>query len=314
MVSYFTGYGERLDKSGTLVVAAFQALLLTNTLLVFIRPEVVKARTVVRQVVAIGVCGVVLHLSLFFFPAAYVFLFRVLTVGYVCQLVGYTTHFTTSFRHTLRRVENYYDEDERGRLRWVERGFYGMLAIGLMALGCLFFGIWFYLLFVPAFVVCYAYVAMGLCSYIYKMKFILPVIAVGDAPDTYEHGQSAEATDTVLSVSEANLKDALDAWVARKAYTQKDIPVDDIAKALGTTCPALRRFLKDRIGMDFRTWRNELRLYEACRLFRENPECRSDEVRALVGYGDKGNFRKAFRKKTGCTPIEYAKRCRSETQ
>lgn len=40
-ICYFTGYDEDLDRLNTMIVAAFQALLLTGTLLVFIRPDVV---------------------------------------------------------------------------------------------------------------------------------------------------------------------------------------------------------------------------------------------------------------------------------
>ena len=45
-ICYFTGYDVTLDRLNTLIVAAFQALLLTGTLLVFIRPDVVTGKWV----------------------------------------------------------------------------------------------------------------------------------------------------------------------------------------------------------------------------------------------------------------------------
>lgn len=53
-ICYFTGYDEDLDRLNTMIVAAFQALLLTGTLLVFIRPDVVTGKWVGLQVAAIS--------------------------------------------------------------------------------------------------------------------------------------------------------------------------------------------------------------------------------------------------------------------
>ena len=52
-ICYFTGYDENFDRLNTLIVAAFQALLLTGTLLVFIRPDVVTGKWVGLQTAVI---------------------------------------------------------------------------------------------------------------------------------------------------------------------------------------------------------------------------------------------------------------------
>lgn len=48
-------------------------------------------------------------------------------------------------------------------------------------------------------------------------------------------------------------------------------------------------------GMDFRSWRNQLRLKEACNILEKHPEMNIDEVREIVGYNDTSNFLKISR-------------------
>lgn len=66
-ICYFTGYDEDLDRLNTMIVAAFQALLLTGTLLVFIRPDVVTGKWVGLQVAAISIITALLYFVMFLF-------------------------------------------------------------------------------------------------------------------------------------------------------------------------------------------------------------------------------------------------------
>lgn len=66
-ICYFTGYDEDLDRLNTMIVAAFQALLLTGTLLVFIRPDEVTGKWVGLQVAAISIITALLYFVMFLF-------------------------------------------------------------------------------------------------------------------------------------------------------------------------------------------------------------------------------------------------------
>lgn len=64
--------------------------------------------------------------------------------------------------------------------------------------------------------------------------------------------------------------------------------------------------------MDFRSWRNQLRLKEACNILEKHPEMNIDEVREIVGYNDASNFSKDFKKLTGLRISEYKKAAATE--
>ena len=70
----------------------------------------------------------------------------------------------SAYRKTVQEVEDYYDDDEESRLRWVKIGFYSALAIGGMAISVLFFTDW-YKFFVPLYVLYYSFMVMWFVNY-----------------------------------------------------------------------------------------------------------------------------------------------------
>ena len=67
----------------------------------------------------------------------------------------------------------------------------------------------------------------------------------------------------------------------------------------------MRTFMKSENGMDFRSWRNQLRLRDACTMLREHPEMTAGQGRDAVGYSDGSTLHTDFRKFTGMSSSEY---------
>lgn len=93
-ICYFTGYDESLDRLNTLIVAAFQALLLTGTLLVFIRPDVVTGKWVGLQTTVICLLSALLYCIMFIFPDIYPIFFHAGAALLVMQLTIYGIRFS----------------------------------------------------------------------------------------------------------------------------------------------------------------------------------------------------------------------------
>ena len=307
-VCFLTGYEMELDRLNTLIVAAFQALLMTGTLLVFIRPDVVTGKWVAAQVAAItGISGLLYALMFLAFPVIYKVSFFAAAALFVLQLVLYSLRFFNSLHKTLMEANAYYAEECSPRLNWIRGGFVLMLAIGVMALATLFTGPWFYLFFVPAYLVCYTFAALCTLRYVGKMSFILPAIG------SQEELPAEKPAKTVIPGNEtARLKDRLGKWVSEGKYRERDVPYRDILAELDTDAATMRAFMKSEYGMDFRTWRNRLRLEEACKLLKEHPEMKAEQVSRTVGYGDSSNFHTDFKKLTGMSAGEWRRTAPSD--
>lgn len=328
LVCYFTGYDSEHDKLNTLIVASYQALLLTGTLLVFIRPDVVTGKWVAVQSAVITALSALLYAAMLLAPALYRPLFFAATALLVLQLVLYSLRFFRSLRETLREANDYYAEECSPRLDMIKAGFILMLIIGTMALCTLFTGPWFYLVFVPTYLVCYTFVALCMLRYVGRTSFILPAIAPdpsetppaepSDTPAELKVSPAAAAggrqgAKTQATIPEAQLQ-ALRAriaeWEAAGKYREKDVPYKDILKELDTDAATMRAFMKSENGMDFRTWRNRLRLREACTVLVEHPEMTAEQVSEFIGYSDGSNFHTDFRRQTGMSVSQWRRKNR----
>lgn len=368
LVCYFTGYDMKLDRLNTLIVAAYQALLFTGTLLVFIRPEKVTVKWVWGQIGVITGLSAVLYASMFLTPALYPILFFGAVVLLVLQFILYSISFFRSLGETLREANDYYAEECTPRLSQIRAGFILMLVIGIFAICTLFTGPWFYIIFVPTYLVCYTFVTLCTLRYIGSTSFILPAIAdsssevssgsdsdkassgsthngadysydthgdagsrwktrkkasdsgSGDDGTTFHFGDSSckagsESSQTIskthLDIPEAEmqaLRERLAQWEADKKYRERDIPYKVILQELNTDAVTMRAFMKSENGMDFRTWRNRLRLRDACTMLREHPEMTAEQISDLVGYSDGSNFHTDFKRLTGMSAGQWRSR------
>ena len=179
-VSAATGYHGIIDRTITLVVSSYQALLITATFIVFIRPNAISQRTIIIHFACITIYSFLLIASILWYPGLYSVAMWLAVTVYTFQLAFYTWWFEKAYKLSVKDVENFYDEDEEARLRWVKKGFYIMLGCGVTALIGLFFNGLYMLLFNILVVVCYTYLASAVQRYMYRMGFLMPVIAEED--------------------------------------------------------------------------------------------------------------------------------------
>ena len=98
---------------------------------------------------------------------------------------------------------------------------------------------------------------------------------------------------------------SLKKWVANKRYCELDKSRDDIAKELNTTKESLHHYFVTKKGMDFNTWRTELRIEEAKRMLIENLDFSINIIGELAGFSDRSNFHRQFVKLVGCSPRQW---------
>lgn len=314
-ICYFTGYDESLDRLNTLIVAAFQALLLTGTLLVFIRPDVITGKWVGLQTAVICILSALLYCVMFIFPDIYPTFFHIGAALLVLQLIFYSVRFFKSQKMTINDLNNYYADDFSPRLSGIRAGFILMLIIGAMSLCTLATGPWFYAIFVPAYLICYTIVAICMIRYVNSTSFILQAIG-----NPEEEAPSAEHTQEPAHKAQANipehqlieLRNNIASWVAAGEYRRRDVPYKEILETLNTDAATMRVFMKSENGMDFRSWRNKLRLQEACQMLAGHHEMNAEQISEHIGYSDSSNFHTDFRKFTGMSASEW-RRTRTKT-
>jgi len=101
------------------------------------------------------------------------------------------------------------------------------------------------------------------------------------------------------------LERTLARWVEAKRFREYDKTRDEIASELHTSKEFLHMYFATKVGVDFRTWRTNLRIEEAKNLLLENKDASINIIAEASGFSDKSNFHRQFVKIVGCSPKEW---------
>ncbi len=294
----------------TLVSASYQALLFTFSLITLIQPAYVSIRRVVLQFGIISFVFVILLFLLYNAPhSLYNYLYNIVSVIYIFQLRYYIIIFRKKYAQYIKQFENFYNEDENNRLRWVKTSFYMALSIGILALFISYFPLQHRILFLLIIIAFYIYFAIKYSNYPLDFQYIIPAVSTEHISSSVEtECDNMEAVNNLpLSEKEQRLQQTINKWVREKQFLHADMSRDDIAKSLGTDRDFLTLFFQCRMKTEFRIWRSQLRIEEAKKLLLQYPDMSISKIGHSVGIADRSNFQKKFVDLVGMSPKEWRK-------
>ena len=239
---------------------------------------------------------------------------------YLVQWVSYVVHFDRAYKQTLKRMENYYDDDESHRIKWVRFCYIISMLTNIFILVYLalfllmdykmevaaIYSLWYLLYFM--------YITANFISFMSSHKIVLEAVAhkalTGqNIKINIMEGRRVRRTkaDELAHKEDefTRIERSLKKWVANKRYCELDKSRDDIAKELNTTKESLHHYFVTKKGMDFNTWRTELRIEEAKRMLIENMDFSINIIGELAGFSDRSNFHRQFVKLVGCSPRQW---------
>lgn len=305
---FLVGYVPPFDRMAILATAPYEALLMTGTVLIFINPERVTMKCVVREFLIISVLVSAMYLIHWKFPDIFQYVYVALGIAFLGQIISYTTIFVKSYKRAVKLTSEYYAEDYAPRIIWVFWMFVFVLISALACFICLFIGGWGYCVLVPIYLCTYNLFAVRMTIYATDNSYITSAL---HSPSQTEEEDDVETDlkqqSDIPEETAEEVKEKLSQWVSKKKFMERDVSYADVLFEIGIEVSLLRRYMKDRLGTDFRTWRNGLRLEEACRMFTENPCMSIEQVSDKVGYNDSSNFHKDFKKRYGMSASAYKK-------
>lgn len=294
-----------------LFIAACQALFFTATYIIFMQPAYKFWRFVIPQIIIITLIGFSLFIIAFFTEKSHpALLYAGLTI-YLIQIAAYVLLFRKKYTLYITQMEDYYDEEQAQRTKWVRLGFYSALIVGLMAPIVALTGGHAYNLFIIIYTLYYAFVVNIFINYIhYDMQLVLPAVSQGNnRPQKVNNDTMTDGEQEEIRQKEVALKEELDRWITEKRFSKTDIGVEETAREMGTDTQFLRYFFRTHMQTDFRTWRSEIRIREAQNIWNDDPGISIARVCEMIGFNDKGNFHRQFCKFIGTTPTEYRREC-----
>lgn len=236
----------------------------------------------------------------------------------VCFLIQCLSHifvFRKVYANSLAKIEQYYDEEEDKKIKWVHFCYIVMMLTQMFILVYRLFPSGFMKIYNLWYSLFMLYFAANFISFLGSHKLTLDAFAYktlsGQEGSLLPVGRKKkdenEHTDAT-SINQAQIKRlerALDKWVKQKKFSEYDKSREEVARELGTTREFLHMYFTMYKGMDFKTWRTSLRVEEAKRLLLENKELSSNVIGEIAGFSDRSNFHRQFVKFVGCSPTQW---------
>lgn len=248
-------------------------------------------------------------------------------VAFLVQSVTYIVHFDKAFKQSLKDLENYYDEDESHKIRWVKFCYVISMLTNLFVLVyLLLYWILDYKMEVAAiytlwYLIYMLYLTSNFLSFIGSHKLVLDAFAYKtlsgqDLMRKINENRMKKAIKGGTIVEERSIKEvndsdikkleySLDIWIKEKRYREYDKSRDDIVKELGTSKEILQLYFSTVKGVDFKTWRTMLRIEDAKKLLLEKKDISINLIGELAGFSDRSNFHRQFVRIVGCSPKQW---------
>ena len=200
-------------------------------------------------------------------------------------------------------LQNYYDRNMDGQLRWMHFGIFILVTLGL-TVPLIIFGVgkWlapyalFFFFSIFYFVDCF-------CIYVLS--------SVPRKLQEAEENEQQEQTDEVQSdiqrfdIDAMNrVERAVEKWVRGGRYLQGGMKLPSAAAEMDIPQYLLSSWLRHK-RLKYSDWMIDLRISEAKRVLVEHSDWNNEAVAQYCGFTDRCYFQTIFKKKTGMTPAEY---------
>lgn len=240
--------------------------------------------------------------------AAYVFLF-------IIQCAIHIVNFNRSYKKSLAKLEQYYDDEEDHKIKWIRFCYIIMMLTQMFVLVYMLLPQPFMKIYALWYVLFLVYFTANFISFLGSHKLLLDAFAYKaltfqNMKEKIERKRLAKVHLDTPSSNENDaefkrLERSLEKWVAEKRYREYDKSRNEIAKELNTSREMMHLYFADVLGMDFKTWRTIHRIDEAKRLLLEKRNLSVNIIAEMSGFSDRSNFHRQFTKIVGCSPKQW---------
>ena len=298
-----------------LIVVAFSSIVISYSLINLVQPRFIDSSKFMLSIFLVFLASVVLIESFFSentkLHKVTLYAGIILFIIQSCSLI---IIFDRAYKRSIKMLEKYYDEDEEHKIKWIRFCYILTMLTDMFILVYVFLPknliriyMFFYILYM-------IYFAGNFISFLGSHKLLLDAVGhyalseqgpLSRKRKKKNHGGQETGQETKAGDSFSTLEKSLEKWMKEKRYREYDKSREETAQELGTTKEMLQMYFTDRLGIDFRSWRTELRIKEAKEMLLTHKDYSINFISEVVGFSDRSNFHRQFTKSVGCSPKEW---------
>lgn len=226
------------------------------------------------------------------------------SIAFLVVYIGlFIYRFYVQYHRYIRLLDNYFSNDMQRFVRWTGRSIMMFGVAWFLAVVSLFGDIymnWFFQFYI---ITLHVYISVSFVNY---ATHYADLNKADEEPE--EAVVQEEKDEETAERSTGNSLDRrLEQWLDDKKYLSEQLTIEDLAQAIGTNKNYLSYHINEKYGMSFSSWISGMRIAEAKRLMRENPDRKLETIAYSSGFSSASYFSKVFSLHEGVSPTRWRK-------
>ena len=224
-------------------------------------------------------------------------------------------HYTGQLWHEFRRVrlalDNYFDRERHGIIRWMRNSTMLLSLSAVFAPMVIFWSGPLLIVYTLTIFFCISYTVVNFYGYGFDRHHLNALQQVEQTMREDEQQTAASGRDDSRELHEQDLKRitaAVDRWIERGGHLHSGITIQTAADDMHLPRYLLSAWLKSTRQGLFNPWLTHLRIEEAKRQLTLHPEWNNDTIAEHCGFTSRTYFQTTFKRITGVTPQEFQTR------
>jgi AraC-like DNA-binding protein len=285
----------------TLVVSSYQMFLFASTIISILDTRYLLRKKYLKELIPttlLSITGTYLYFNKPETPLKV--LFVIFGLYFASQIVRYTYHYLLTEKETIRKLDNFFSEEIFRSVKWTRTAYIGLFFCSIFSIVSLVQVQVVTIIFMICYTSYYVYFSTHYVNYVYLMMDIEPAFT--------QVAENTLVSSKSINRSFEQLEKAIEVWELNKKFTEPNINIEQVAQQLKTNRTYLSNYMNLYRKLTFKEWINTLRIEEAKRLMKEQPELPVAQIGVQVGIPDKSNFGRQFTRVTGMSPKAWRKK------
>ena len=230
---------------------------------------------------------------------------------YAVMQFYYTGQLWREFRRLRLALENYYDRERHGVIRWMRNSCMLLSLSAVFAPMVIFWSGPLLIVYVLTIMLCISYTVISFYGYGLDRRHLQALQEVERSMQEDEQAESQDRQDRQDNGSDLADRDrqhvgkAVERWIAKGGHLHSGITIQTAADDMRIPRYQLKLWLKTTEQKLFNPWLTNLRIEEAKRQLKEHPEWSNDTIAEHCGFSSRNYFQTIFKKQTGVSPSEF---------
>lgn len=207
-----------------------------------------------------------------------------------------------TYRRAVRIIDNYHSDYIASYVRWLSIFTYWAVIYGVSCGLLTFLPDRYIDLWILSSIPFYIYLFCAYMNYMLFYERVEQILTTEMGDETIED-ENLQLPPAIY----ANITQSLDEWLKTEQYTNPELTIEEVARAIDTNRTYLSGYIKENYQSTFREWVTALRIEYAKQVLANKPDITITTISKTAGFRSQSYFSKIFAEKEGCPPAKWRK-------